>query len=53
MKPPSAVHGELVAALVGPRAAHHPVVQALATPAEAVLRPVIGTGDVAVDRRGD
>ena len=48
-----AVHREVVAAVVGPRAAHHPVVQALATPAQALLGPVVGTGDVAVDRRGD
>src|SRR5262245_15738516 len=48
-----AVHREVVATLVGPRAAHHPVVQALATPSQAGLRAVAGTGDVAVDRRGD
>ena len=38
---------------VGPRATHHPVVQALAPDAEAVLRPVVRSDDVAVDRGRD
>src|SRR5690348_2120190 len=48
-----AVHREFVAALVGPRPAHHPVMQALAAPAQAILRTVVRPGDVTVNRRGD
>src|SRR5207248_7976184 len=40
-------------AVVGPRAAEHPLVQALATLAEAGPQPVAGAGDVAVERDRD
>src|SRR6266498_4094224 len=48
-----AMHREVVTAVVGPRAAHHPVVQALSALAQAVLGSVIWSGDETVDRRGD
>src|SRR5204862_1906125 len=40
-------------AVVGPRAAEHPLVQALAALAEAGPQPVAGAGDVAVERDRD
>src|SRR4029453_12299104 len=45
--------GVVAVVAVRPRATHHPVVEALATDAEAVLRPVLRPHDVAVDRGRD
>ena len=46
-------HVEGVLAVVGPRTAHHPVVQPLAADAQPALGSVVGSGDVAVDRGRD
>src|SRR5512133_1483194 len=53
--PVRAVHavGVVAVVAVGPRATHHPVMEALAPDAEAVLRPVLRPHDVAVDRGRD